>query len=979
VIPFEHLAAAVSQEEREALLESQRELLDPPVIRQICSQVAQLIAVDLEAAEALSSTVRWLAARARDGVGQGLGARASANVLHSSGRSEQASALYEEALERFRSSGEALEEAITRSSALLNLAYLGRYETAFSWSELARGTFQRLEDRARLAILDHNLGNVLCRQDRWDEARERYRLSLEAFEDLGRHHNAAICLRNIAVCEINLHHFHKALAVYEKSRRYCREHGLSRVALQVDYNIAYLYFLRGEYTRAIQLYQDTRIRCREEGDTYHEALCDLDQAEIYLELNLPEEASRLANEAYAHFEALKRPYESGKALTFQALGWSRGGRGESALDLLAQARAIFEQEGNRLWPALIDFYQAVVLARENRPEPALRLVRQALEIFDHYSVASRAAMCELLLADLYLELGKWTEARGSCDGALERLRELDLPALEQQAFFQRGRLEEAAGRLDAAAEAYGTALEHLERLRSGLQGEDLKIAFSKDKQAVYESLVALAVRGRRGGSEEGTENSEDVARITFELMEKAKSRGLADLMAFRAQDLRGKEPEEEGFAQQARALREDLHWHYRQMDTVLMSLASETTAKAGGAQSTAQPESDPRVQEELRRLREGARGKEEELLRVQRELESADRELSSLQTGYLVALEALQANLGPGTALVDFFIARGTIFAAIVDRDSLEIEELGSQAKARGLHRLLQLQLSKMSLGDRLDPRSLPLVERATEHHLEALYGELIAPIRPHLEGCHHWVLAPHGFLHFVPFHALMAGGRPLIEAVSISYAPSGGVFHLCATKTSRWEDRSLVLGLPDERAPSILEEVEAVAEALPASTLLVGKEATADALRQAGTSRFVHIATHGLFRRDNPMFSAIQLGGSRLSLFDLYGLRLESELVVLSGCGTGLNAVLGADELVGLTRGLLYAGAQSALVTLWDVNDASTTTFMRSFYKHLGRGEQRAKALRQAMLSLRESHPNAYYWAPFILVGQPGIEEEVD
>ena len=93
-------------------------------------------------------------------------------------------------------------------------------------------------------------------------------------------------MSNVAVCHINLHHFDDALAVYERNRAYCQRHGLSRILLQVDYNIAYLYFLRGEYLRAIRLYRTVRRDCETAGDEYHQALCDLDQAELFLDLNL---------------------------------------------------------------------------------------------------------------------------------------------------------------------------------------------------------------------------------------------------------------------------------------------------------------------------------------------------------------------------------------------------------------------------------------------------------------------------------------------------------------------------------------------------------------------------------------------------------------------------------------------------------------------------------------------------------------------
>jgi CHAT domain-containing protein len=93
--------------------------------------------------------------------------------------------------------------------------------------------------------------------------------------------------------------------------------------------------------------------------------------------------------------------------------------------------------------------------------------------------------------------------------------------------------------------------------------------------------------------------------------------------------------------------------------------------------------------------------------------------------------------------------------------------------------------------------------------------------------------------------------------------------------------------------------------------------------------------------------------------------------LVTLSGCGTGLNVVVGGDELIGLKRGLLYAGAQGLLLTLWDVHDASTAQFMKLFYERLGRSSSKAEAVRQAMAEIRGEYQHPFYWAPFVLVGK--------
>ena len=178
---------------------------------------------------------------------------------------------------------------------------------------------------------------------------------------------------------------------------------------------------------------------------------------------------------------------------------------------------------------------------------------------------------------------------------------------------------------------------------------------------------------------------------------------------------------------------------------------------------------------------------------------------------------------------------------------------------------------------------------------------------------------------------------------------------------------------MQDSDASHIQNEVIKVAEAFEGSRLLLGEEGTEEALRSLGQrSSIVYISTGSFHRRDNPMFSSIQLGTSELYLFDLYNLKLQADLVVLSGCGIGLEAAGAREELVGMTRGILYAGARSTLATLWDVRDESVSHFMRSFFGGLRRGLDKAKSLQQAIADVRSHFSHPYYWAPYILVGMP-------
>jgi CHAT domain-containing protein len=243
--------------------------------------------------------------------------------------------------------------------------------------------------------------------------------------------------------------------------------------------------------------------------------------------------------------------------------------------------------------------------------------------------------------------------------------------------------------------------------------------------------------------------------------------------------------------------------------------------------------------------------------------------------------------------------------------------------------------------------------------------------LRAHLQA-KHLIFVPHGPLHFLPFHALKNGDSYLCDTHTISYAPSATVFALCQGKSPSDMSASLIMGIPDERAPHILAEVQSVAAILPQAELFLGAQATSDALRKKGAqSALVHIATHGTYRQDNPMFSGIRLGDGYLNLYDLYQMRLSARHVTLSGCATGMNFVAAGDELLGLQRGLFCAGAASLLLSLWDVHDLSTAELMQAFYKGYMESGNMAVSLQSAMKLLRQKNPHPYFWAPFVLVGQ--------
>jgi CHAT domain-containing protein len=321
--------------------------------------------------------------------------------------------------------------------------------------------------------------------------------------------------------------------------------------------------------------------------------------------------------------------------------------------------------------------------------------------------------------------------------------------------------------------------------------------------------------------------------------------------------------------------------------------------------------------------------------------------------------------------LVEYYTVGERVVAAVVTHNEIQIISLTVVSRITGFLELLRFQLAKFRLGGDYSQRFAEPLLKATHAHLESLYKELIAPFRPLLK-CRHLIIVPHGQLHFLPFHALRNGDEFLGDAFTISYAPSATVFSLCQAKPQSQNKATLILGVPDQRAPQILSEVQSVAGILPSPELFIGDRATGAVLRERGPEcGLLHIATHGVYRQDNPVFSGIRLGDGYVNLYDLYQLKLGASLVTLSGCATGMNVVAAGDELIGLQRGLFCAGASTLMLSLWDVHDRSTAELMRLFYTNFIRTGSAASSLQTAMRELRKQYPHPYFWAPFVLVGK--------
>jgi CHAT domain-containing protein len=282
---------------------------------------------------------------------------------------------------------------------------------------------------------------------------------------------------------------------------------------------------------------------------------------------------------------------------------------------------------------------------------------------------------------------------------------------------------------------------------------------------------------------------------------------------------------------------------------------------------------------------------------------------------------------------------------------------------------------------------------------LPTLHQLLIDPIASLLpkDPNAHVIFIPQKSLFQVPFPALLdANGTYLIEKHTILTAPSIQVLDLTRQQRQKLAQkpansgRALVLGNPtmpsvssypgepkQRLSPLPGAEAEAIAIAPLLNTqAITGAQGTKAAIVQKmPQASIIHLATHGLLDDVRGLGSAIALAPSGsddglLTAFEIFDMKLQANLVVLSACNTGEGRITG-DGVIGLSRALISAGVPSVIVSLWSVPDAPTSELMQSFYQNLQNNPDKAQALRQAMLTTMKTHPQPRNWAAFTLIGE--------
>jgi len=485
-----------------------------------------------------------------------------------------------------------------------------------------------------------------------------------------------------------------------------------------------------------------------------------------------------------------------------------------------------------------------------------------------------------------------------------------------------------------AVSYYLEALNKMDELQSSARLEEFRIDIAAQAASLYQRAVQLEFKLKH-------------IQEAFNLSERARARTFLDQLGNTRIDLtKNASPD---FIQLERKLRRENISLQRQLQQELARPAPEVDF------------------ERTRSLQSGVAA-------VRKQYEDAISQLKLSNPGYAsflsvspLTLREVQQQLAPTVTVLSYFATPEMTLVFVVSRDSLHVANL--HVTERELLAAITSFRDFAGQGDQSPT-------------LKTLYKWLIGPIKSEIK-TPLLAVVPYGVIHEVAFAALTPDGKHYLgDGYGLFYLPSLSVLPYIHETKKPYANVALVLANDQGEGLSHLkranDEAWAVASQFGTQPLL-GEAATTAVLRgAAGNYGFIHLIAHIEIDSENPEFSRILLGEGNgspapLMLNDVYGLDLgKTNLVVLSGCQSQRGRRTRGDDIIGLSRAFMYAGAPSVVASLWSVDDDATRQLMVAFYTHLKEGLNKAESLRAAQIAVRQKYPNPFYWAGFALTGDP-------
>ncbi|MFT7464917.1 MAG: tetratricopeptide (TPR) repeat protein, partial [Pseudohongiellaceae bacterium] len=820
-----------------------------------------------------------------------LALRGRASAAHFNGHEEQARRDFEQSARLYEELGQPVEAARALRSLVDVHQMVGHTSEALDCARRAEEIFTAHNEERLLAQLRLNVGNVYTRIDDYTAADRLYSLARDTFHELQDSVGLAFCDFNLAVVAMNANRCDDAERFWLSARAGMEAAGMGMLVADCDYNLAYLESRRGRFERAMDGLARARASYLENGKPSGPPLCDLDLAEIQLRLGTLRDARRHAAQAAAAFDTLEMRYEQARAEVLGGMAMARLGDSAGALEQLSSAERRFEDQGNVSFAAFVGLQKAQLAVQRGQAAAVIAELTSSRAALLSRGMIWLADLAGLTLCRALLRADRPAEALAQVTALMEQRPEGSILDGLLGAIALRLQADALAANGDplGALEALEQAIAAIDATWSQVPSGDVRIAFFRDQHPAFVDLTYLLLDAQR---------TQD-ALLTFE---RGRSRSLLESTPTR------RDPA-------WTVARERLDWLLaRQLDAELGPLAGGTELRPERDLATGWTEQIAQARGQLAELSAAAtpRGQPSPALQLDTPQLLPARQGDELLLVYMSGPKGVRVLVidddGSGGFDVEAVDLRQPEEQIVALRDKLLFQlsrRDGGGAASRGLHRALA------KLGQRL---------------LQPIAHRLNGP-----KGPRPLVVVPYGSLHDLPVHAFTLDGEPLGARHEVSQGVS--VWHMARLRSQPSPQSGKALGWCVGASlgalPAIDREIADLSRSFGGRMATLAPEELLQRLHGSTLrGQVLHIASHGRFERERPRFSAICLGERFLMAHDLSAMTLEIDLVTLSGCETGRKRTTGGDELMGLSRALLGAGARAVLGSLWPVRDDTTALF---------------------------------------------------
>ena len=822
----------------------------------------------------------------------------------------------------FLALGKPDEAAQTQVPKIMALSMLGRHDEAAACAARTAEALTRAGNFRAAGRVSQNLGGLHLRRDQYVQAARHYREAAVLFARVGDSEQSILADIGLGDALAAQGEFEPASLMYARARLRAEHRELAVPLALVDESMALVDLALGRYGPALAGLESARRRYATLDLPQHLAIAEKQLGDAYLELRLLPEAMRQFDAAIRRFHELALPDEQAGALAQRARAEVLAGRGDAAGSLDA-AEALFVTQSNTVGLAGVSLTRAEMAISRADGARALAWASEAVQRHADAGHPEGRDRAHLVSAQALLLLGRASEARQILGATLASAVERQQIALHVHARTGLGQVALAEHDPATALREFDAAIDLFETLRGALPGDELRRSLLGAHLLPYRERLRLALD--RG-------DPVDV---------------LAQLDRYRARTLDERLQADEVVVADAQvdALRARLSWLYRRA----------ARQHEEGAASAALAEETTRF--------------EGELLEHARRVRFATGRLPEARADYSVA--ALIEALGSGSSLIEYGVIEDELFACVVDaRGARLLRHLASWRDVEEAVRGFRFQIETLRSDSPALQRHLPLLQRRVAVRLARLHALIWAPLATQVIGQRRLMIVPHGVLGTIPFSALPQGDAVLAQHHELACAPSARIALRGLRSHPRPLRRVLAVGSGGQLAHTT-EEANRVVQWFASGVALTGTQARVEAvIAGAPAADVLHLACHATFRHDNPRFSALHLEGGALTAEQVETLHLGPCTVVLSACDTGLSEVGSGDEVIGLVRAFMIAGAVRVVASLWPVEDGTTAEFMGHFYRSLVATRTPAAALAEAQQAMAADHGHPFHWSAFVLYG---------